>query len=324
MKNILFISILFILFQSCESNTKIIKTSALGKLNSVLVVVDNDKWQSEVGDSIRSILAKTLIGFPQEEPRFSLSQISTRNFNKLLKQNRSIVFINFNDKNNFTILKDKYASPQRIIAINATNKNNLYKTLHKHEEEIIATINESDIKSAQKLLLKKYWEPNTIETFKNNKISIKIPYAFLKVQDTLNYTYFRKDIAEGYQILQVYTIPITDETEFNGENIIKYRNEKGKQFVPGGLDGSYMKTEEMYFPIQYKNKTMLGKETIETRGTWEMEKSSMAGPFLNYALLDKKNNRIIVAEGSVYAPSIAKRDYLFELEALLKTLVVNE
>ncbi|HIE45165.1 MAG TPA: DUF4837 family protein, partial [Flavobacteriaceae bacterium] len=48
------------------------------------------------------------------------------------------------------------------------------------------------------------------------------------------------------------------------------------------------------------------------------------GPFLNYALLDKKNNRIIVVEGSVYAPSIAKRDYLFELEALLKTLVVNE
>lgn len=322
MKNI-FLIILSILIFSCDSTNEIVKTNSVGKLNSVLVVVDNNKWQGEIGDSIRAVLAKTLSGFPQDEPRFTLSQISDRNFNKLLKQSRSIVYFNFKDKNSFKILTDKYASPQRIVVLTAKDEANLTMMLKKHEKEIISTFNNSDIKSAQKLMLKKYWEPNTINTFKDNGISIKIPYAFLKVQDTLNYAYFRKDIAEGYQILQIYTIPIDDETSFNGENIITYRNIKGKQFVPGAFDGSYMKTEDVYFPIQYVNNTMLSKKTIETRGVWEMAVSAMAGPFLNYALLDKENNRIIVVEGAVYAPSIPKRNYLFEMEALLKTLEIK-
>jgi hypothetical protein len=324
MKNLIYPIILLITLISCNGKTEITKTSATGKINSVLVIVDNDKWQGEVGDALRDVLAKSLNGFPQDEPRFRLSQISSRNFNRMLKHSRNIVSVDFKDKNSFKILKNKFAAPQRIVVINAKDKENLVQILKEHEEDIIKTFNENDIKTAQQLQLKKYWEPNTIKTLKNNGISIKIPYAFLKVQDTLNYAYFRKDIPEGYQILQIYTIPIQSEADFTGENIIKYRNEKGKQFVPGELDGSFMKTEEVYFPIQYKNKTMLGRKTIETHGVWEMEVSTMAGPFLNYAVLDKKNNRIIVVEGDVYAPNISKRDYLFELEALLKTLEIND
>jgi len=332
MKKVFFASLILITLLACNGKTEITKTSTTGKINSVLVIVDNDKWQGEVGDALRDVLAKTLVGFPQDEPRFRLSQIAAMNFNRMLKHSRNIVSISFKDKNSFKILIDKFAAPQRVVVITAKNKNSLVSILKEHEEEIIKTFNDNDIKTAQRLQLKKYWKPSTIDTFKNTGVktfrktgvSIKVPYAFLKVQDTLNYVYFRKDIPEGYQILQVYTIPLTAEEEFNGENIIKYRNEKGKKFVPGALDGSFMKTEEVYFPIQYKNKTMLNRKTIETHGVWEMEVSSMAGPFLNYAVLDKKNNRIIVAEGAVYAPNISKRDYLFELEALLKTLKIDE
>jgi len=49
----------------------------------------------------------------------------------------------------------------------------------------------------------------------------------------------------------------------------------------------------------------------------------MAGPFLNYTVIDKANNRLVVVEGFTYAPSINKRDFMFELEAILKTLKIN-
>ncbi len=323
MKNLLFASIFLISLISCNKKTEITKVTSVGKANSVLVVVDNDKWQNKTGDILRTVLAKSLVGFPQDEPRYNLTQVSKRNFNSMLKSTRTIISVDFTNKNSFKISKDIYAAPQVIITITAKNDDTLIELLNKHEKDIIDVIKASDIESIQKILLKKYWEPKTIQTFKDNGFGIKIPYAFLKVQDTLNYAYFRKDIPEGYQILQIYTIPISSEEDFNGENIIKYRNLKGKQFVPGELDGSYMKTEEVYFPIQYVNKTMLGRPTIETHGVWEMEVSSMAGPFLSYALLDKKSNRIIVVEGDVYAPNISKRDYLFELEALLKTLEIE-
>jgi hypothetical protein len=61
-------------------------------------------------------------------------------------------------------------------------------------------------------------------------------------------------------------------------------------------------------------------ETFETKGTWQLENDYMSGPFINYSILDKKNNRILVLEGFCYAPSKEKRDLMFELEAIIKSV----
>ena len=322
MKKLVLISFVFITLLACSDTSKIVKVSATGKVNSVLVVLDNDKWQNETGDVVRDLLAKTLVGFPQEEARFSLTQIDSKNFNRMLKHSRNIISISFTDKNTYKVLNDKYASPQRLIVITAKNNADLVTLLNKHEKDIVKTFNDSDLNTIRTLILDKVWERDSIKTLKKQKISIKLPYAYQKVQDTLNYIWFRKDIVEGYLNLQVYTVKLDSLTAFNKSNIIKFRDEKGKQFIPGEKEGMYLATEAAFTPTQY-NTMMLGRKTIETRGTWEMKKGFMAGPFLNYALLDKKNNRIVVAEGFVYAPNISKRDYLFELEALLKTLEIE-
>jgi SAM-dependent methyltransferase len=62
----------------------------------------------------------------------------------------------------------------------------------------------------------------------------------------------------------------------------------------------------------------------DTRGNWYLTDDFMAGPFVNYTLVDKKNKRLIVAEGLVYAPNIKKRDYIFELESIIKTLKLKK
>ena len=49
----------------------------------------------------------------------------------------------------------------------------------------------------------------------------------------------------------------------------------------------------------------------------------MGGPFVNYAIEDKVNNRYLVAEGYVYAPSLDKREYVFELEAIIKSIKIK-
>ena len=318
MKNIFFIVLLSSLF-SCNSENEIVKVSSTGKINSVLVVVDNDKWEGEVGDIIKGVLGKSLVGLPQEEHRFSLTQIASHNFNKMLRPSRNIISISFSNKNSFAILKDKYAEPQRVIVIHAKNKESLAELLQKYENKIVAVFKESDLKTKQKLLLKKYWDVDQINTFKNQKIAIKIPFAYRKVQDTLDYIWFRKDIPEGYLNIQAYIVPFSGN--FTKEGIIKIRDQKGAQFIPGEKEGTHLITEDKITPTQY-NTTKLGLEAIETRGVWKMKGGFMGGPFLSYALLDTKNSRIIIAEGFVYAPNVAKRDYLFELEALLQTLEI--
>ena len=54
-----------------------------------------------------------------------------------------------------------------------------------------------------------------------------------------------------------------------------------------------------------------------------MKNDWMSGPFLNYAIEDKINNRYVVLEGYAYAPSVNKRDYMFELEAILKSVKIK-
>ncbi len=49
----------------------------------------------------------------------------------------------------------------------------------------------------------------------------------------------------------------------------------------------------------------------------------MGGPFVNYAIEDKINNRYIIAEGFTFAPSVQKRDFMFELEAIIKSLHIK-
>ena len=56
------------------------------------------------------------------------------------------------------------------------------------------------------------------------------------------------------------------------------------------------------------------------RGLWRMEGDMMGGPFVSVARLDEQNNRVVVAEGFVYAPETDKRNFIRRIEAALYTL----
>ena len=51
-----------------------------------------------------------------------------------------------------------------------------------------------------------------------------------------------------------------------------------------------MITEEAYTPFFFKT-IIDNKPTFETKGTWDVKDAFMAGPFINYAIEDKINNR---------------------------------
>lgn len=82
---------------------------------------------------------------------------------------------------------------------------------------------------------------------------------------------------------------------------------------------TWMITEEAYAPYLFDT-TIQGRKTYETKGTWELKNDFMAGPFVNYAIRDEKNNRYLVLEGFTYNPSKAKRDLVLELESIIKSV----
>ena len=102
-------------------------------------------------------------------------------------------------------------------------------------------------------------------------------------------------------------------------NITAMRDEVGKANIHGALPNTWMITEAAYAPYLF-DVTVAGKKTYLTKGTWELKNDFMAGPFVNYAIKDTKNNRYLIIEGFTYNPSKSKRDLVFELEAIIQSV----
>ncbi|WP_456376079.1 DUF4837 family protein [Lutibacter sp.] len=309
---------------SCNTgNNERVLSEANGRINNLLIVMKNSEWQGEIGDELRKIIAEPVLGLPQPEAQFEVSQVPLENFGSMFKSSRSILQIGIADKNSFKTATDVYASPQKIIAITGKNKEELIHQIQENSATIISEFKNSDLRAVRRKILKEYWKPSTIETFNKQGYSLKIPRNYSKVEDTGDFVWYRYHLFGGNSMeLISYTVPITSEDDENGNNIVVIRDAIGEKYIPGEIEGSYMITEEAYTPHIFEV-TLDGKKAFETRGKWEIKGVFMAGPFLSYTVVDKANNRLVIVEGFTYAPSINKRDYMFELEAILKTLKIN-
>jgi hypothetical protein len=135
--------------------------------------------------------------------------------------------------------------------------------------------------------------------------------------------WLKKEIIGGNTSLLIYQVPINSIKKDSNliSNIIKMRDSIGNLYISGTEPNTSMITEEAYAP--YLSKINLDeKETYETKGTWELKNDFMAGPFINYAIIDEQYNRILVLEGFCYAPSKEKRDLMHELESIIKSIVI--
>jgi hypothetical protein len=319
----LFVVFISLLIACNPANDKKVLKEANGRINSLLVVVKNSAWQGDLGNELRKILAEPVLALPQPESQFEVSQVPFESFGSMFRATRNVLSINLGDENSFTISTDVYASPQKIITITGKTDEDLINLIKTNSKKIISEFKTSDLATVQRNILKKYWDPENIKTFKEQGYSIKIPRNYNLVDDTGDFVWYRYHI-DGANSMEIitYSYPIENENDENGNAIVAHRDSIGKKYIPGQIENSHMITEEAFTPHIFEVK-IDGKKAFETRGKWEVKGMYMAGPFLSYSVIDKANNRVVVVEGLTYAPSVNKRDYMFEIEAILKTLKIN-
>jgi hypothetical protein len=323
-KHTLFIG-LILLFTSCSSKDyKPVLVDSNGRMNQLLVVMDNNLWQGIEGDSLRNVTGERVLGLPQNEPQFGVTQVPVKSFGTMFKSLKNILIIGIGEKTNFSIQSNVYAKPQTIIKITGADQKSLLEEIYKRKQEIITTFKNSDLEAIQYRLRKKQFDITKLKTLENLGITMQIPNLYRLVDDTGDFLWMRQHIKQGQSMnLIVYELPINSLDDEEGKNIVSVRDTIGKNHIPGSKEGKYLITEQAYSPHTF-NVTLDGKKAFETRGKWEMKNDFMAGPFLNYTVVDKLNNRLIVVEGFTYAPTANKRDYMFEIEAVLKTLKIKQ
>ena len=326
MKKSITVLCLSYLLISCMDNTVVLPRS-VGAFNKVIVVAKGSLWAGDVGDQIRNSFGELMVGLPQPEKTLSVGHVAPNGFTSMMRSNRNVLVIELSDKESYVKTTNKYANPQTLIYLSAKDKMGLLSSLKEHMSEIIQTFKESDIKVLQRSFYNKRVNDSMYKTLKKLNISLTIPKEFKTVDDTGDFLWLRQHLKSGIargagnNNILVYSLPLNDQT-MSSNNIISMRDQIGEKYIPGSKQGMYMITEAAYTPRTIKTE-ILGNDAFETRGKWEVKNDFMAGPFLNYAIIDKKNDRLLVVEGFTYAPSVNKREFLFELEAIAKSLKIN-
>jgi hypothetical protein len=316
----LFLLISFILF-SCAKKSDNLPRKTNGKINTISVIIDDQLWNGEVGDSIRNKFASPVIGLPQEEPLFNINQYPIKLLEGFMTDSRAIIVVKKEVENNFEVKKNQYASPQNVFYISGKTGIDIIKCIEKNASKMIQLIKQTEITESQRINSHSLLNPKVIA----NKfhISLKIPSSYVYVLHKSKFMWLKKEINGGSTSLLIYQVPISSIKKNSNliTSIIKMRDSIGELYISGTEPKSNMVTEEAYSPYLFKT-TLDGKKTYETKGTWELKNDYMQGPFINYSIVDKENSRILVLEGFCYAPSIEKRDLMHELESIIKSVVV--
>jgi len=279
-------------------------------------------WDGRVGEAIRNVLAKPIYGLPQDEPTFTISQIPTSVFSGFVTKNRTVLKIETNKEAGITISDNVYAKPQKVIVVSGKTKEEIIDVLKANETKIIDIFRNEELSERLRQMAK---SPHNFETIKE-KLGLTIEFAsvYRKAKETDNFFWIRKDITTGTTNLMIYELPY-DAIKRNDSvvnQIIKIRDSIGRAYIEGPVEGSYLITENAYTP--FHGETIIdNKPTLETKGLWDVKNAFMGGPFINYAIEDKINKRWVVVEGFAFAPSVEKRNYMLELEAIIKSVKIQ-
>ena len=318
-KALFFVLIISVFFCSCikKHNRETEKTS--GKINTIAVIIDDQLWNGEVGDSIRNKFASPVIGLPQEEPLFTINQYPIKLFEGFMTNSRNIIVIKKEAENTFSIIENEYASPQNVIHISGKTIASIIEQLEVNAPEIIRKMRQTEIEEKQRII-----DTSRIVTKKIKrkfKIDLHLPKGYNYVLERKKFIWLKKEITSGNTSILIYQIPLYKLK--NGKNvlnnIIKTRDSIGNLYIHGKARNTQMVTEDSYAPYLF-HININGKETYETKGTWELKNDFMSGPFINYSIIDRVNRRVVVLEGFCYDPSKEKRDLMFELEAIIKSV----
>ncbi len=319
----MFLVVVMTFVLSCGKNTNKDRSflpESVGAINALQVVVEDKLWDGVVGDSIRAWFAAATPGLPQAEPLFNINHLTPELFNDFARHSRLNLVVTLADQDTIELKSNAYAQPQRLAYIQGTTVASLLDILDHQKTFLISQMKAFELSERQRrtrISLK------TSEGLTNDfGIDIQMPSAYRSAVERSNFYWFRKELANnGSTNILIYEVPmemLPQDREYPGKYIRHIRDAVGSRLLPVEDDSRFI-TDTTYVP-EVSLENIAQRQAIVTRGIWTLNDAYMAGPFLNMAIKDTVNDRVLILEGFSYAPSMAKRDLQFELESILRTI----
>ena len=318
---LLFFPLLLAFAASCDN---ISSPVASGRPYEVLVVIDDQLWEQPAGRALFNVLDTDVPGLPQPERSFRISQTDPKRFNQVLNIFRNIIIVDI-DATQYTLTRMKfarnvYSHPQIVLTFHSPSEEDFAAYVKKNAQSIIDFLVKTEMnrlildlekkhsevveKLADEIFDCRFWAPAEIKSYKKGE----------------SFFWASSNTASGLVNICMYAYDYEGPQTFNKQYVLAKRDSVMKVNIPGTEPGMYMATDTLCTTV--KHATVRGAYAMVTRGLWYMENDAMGGPFVSHSRVDTVNNRVVVAEGFVYAPEKMKRGLIRRLEGSLYTLAL--
>jgi len=291
-----------------------------GSSGEVVVVLDKNRWEGELGDKLRDVLAAPIDELPQEEPVFDLVTVSPGGFGELYVTHRNVILIETGPGKTAraTFNSDVYAHSQLIITLEGENDNDIISLLDKQGQSIVDKIN---ITERDRLISYYKGSLNSVNfntLLNTHKLILWIPSNYALDVNEKGFVWLSYETPLTTQSVLVHYFDHNGENYFNEDSIKSILNNMTRTKVKGPVDGTWMKIEER-MPVKYSTFRFRERNYAMLKGLWTLENGFMGGPFVTLVTKDEVNSRFVMLDGFVYAPNDNKRELLRQVEAILFT-----
>ncbi len=331
------------------------RSSALGVMNEIVVICDNDMWEGAVGDTFRFYFESAYPIMPQPEPLFDLRHFSVKELQiePMRKELRTYAILaDLSDENSPTtrmvktdlgaekfnaaladgtpvssVGRDKWARGQVLFYLFGKDREALSQSIVKNFAAVARRVNKHDEKQLHASVyarpINKGLTNQVAERF-GLRVDIPGDFKVATSDEAANVLWLRKDTKEAIVNVVFQTLPYSSTKQLERNEIIQLRNRFGKKYVESDSPSDYMVVNEDDLPV-YEYKINIDEHyAIELRGIWEMTEAFVAGPFTTYMILNEKANRIIYVDTFVFAPGEEKRDYMQQLNHMVRSAKLVE
>lgn len=329
MKNLLCLLVFAMLMCSCsgDGKKKKVLVSSKGLPSELLLVMDKAVWDSDLQDSINSIVKAQVPGLMQVEELFRVTRIFSKDYEATHTTFHTQLFVKVDktlDKTLMGTRRNEYAKPQVELVVAAPSIDVLREYLMLNSDRIKEILLEAQIEKRVELLRKKYSKKVDDDLKEVLGMTVRAPENMKATKKGNRFLWGGTNLLEKDLNLVVYTYDWHGEDITDVELYVEKRDSVMKLNIPGSSEGQWMRTvrerEGKHPLVECRERRINGRDVLEVRGLWEMRNGALGGPFVSISRVDTAAQRVIVGEGFVYSPSTDKRDLVRQMEATLRTL----
>ncbi len=302
------------------------KTTSQGSPYEVVVVCNQPEWDSQLGDTLRTVLSGYIPYLNQEESTFDVIRITNNSYDGLITRHRNILEVNIKPEIAEPAIAVRYdveSSPQIVMTLQAPSVEAATEYVSEHRESLVKgfQIAERDRSIA---FAREFGAENINKVIKEKfGVSMNIPTGYTIRQDSEDMLWISFEHPMASQGVVIYSYPAEfGMSSLSEENLVEARNEFTSR-IPGPSDGSYMTTftevSQLYQPIRID-----GRLWIQMRGLWDVVNDFMGGPYVSYSTIDEVNNRVFTVDCYVYSPKYGKRNYLHGVESIVHSVKFDD